>query len=135
MQLRYTYTRLNVANYEACKAFYQEVLGFTVSFEDPTDKYVELATGTTKITIFDRQHLRDFVGLAEELTYSLHRAGMALTFEVDDMEAALSTLKHHGIEMIQSPWYSSERGFVSACFRDPDGNLVELEHMSDISIH
>ncbi|NJL44797.1 MAG: glyoxalase/bleomycin resistance/dioxygenase family protein [Leptolyngbyaceae cyanobacterium SM2_3_12] len=106
-----------------------------MALKTPMDKYVELATGTTKITIFDRQHLREFVGQAEELSYDSHRAGMALTFEVDDMDAALSILKHHGIEMIQSPWYSSDRGFVSACFRDPDGNLIELEHMSDISIH
>ncbi|MGF1571238.1 MAG: VOC family protein [Nodosilinea sp.] len=135
MHLKYLYTRLNVANYAACKAFYQDVLGFQIGFEDPLDQYVELATGVTKITIFDRQHLREFVGPSEELTYSPHRAGTALTFEVTDMDAALAELKQHGVKLIRSPAMFSDMGFVSACFRDPDGNLIELQHVADVSIH
>ncbi len=32
MKFKYTYTRLNVENYAACKHFYQEVLGFKLLY-------------------------------------------------------------------------------------------------------
>jgi hypothetical protein len=49
-KLRYTYTRLNVENYAACKLFYQDVLGFEVSYANDDRKYAELETEETKIT-------------------------------------------------------------------------------------
>ena len=38
-------------------------------------------------------------------------------------------LKAEGVHLINPPWNFSDRGFISTCFRDPDGNLIELEQI------
>ncbi len=129
MTLKYKYTRLNVSNYEACKKFYQEVLGFKVSFIDDNDRYAELDTGETKITIFHRQGLSEFVGSNGQMSYDENYAGVVLTFVVDNLEEVLEKLKSKGVSLINPPWNFSDRGFISTCFRDPDGNLIELEQI------
>lgn len=129
MTLKYKYTRLNVSNYEACKTFYQDVLGFNISFVDDNDQYAELDTGETKITIFNRRNLSEFVGSDRQMSYDENYAGVVLTFMVDNLEEMLKKLKSKGVELVNPPWNFPDRGFISACFRDPDGNLIELEEI------
>ena len=129
MKLKYKYTRLNVSNYEACKHFYQDVLGFKISFVDDNDEYAEFDTGETKITIFNRQGLSEFVGKDQQMSYDENYAGVVLTFMVDNLEEILEKLKAKGVSLINPPWNFSDRGFISTCFRDPDGNLIELEQI------
>jgi catechol 2,3-dioxygenase-like lactoylglutathione lyase family enzyme len=134
MKLRYNYTRLNVENYAACKQFYQEVLGFEVSYANDAKRYAELATGDTKITLLDRERLREFIGTKESITYAPHEAKIVLTFAVDDLDAALARLKQHDIPLVNNPWQRLEDGLIqggsiTTCFRDPDGNLIELEQI------
>ncbi|MBE9042294.1 VOC family protein [Oscillatoriales cyanobacterium LEGE 11467] len=129
MKFEYTYTRLNVADYEACKQFYSQVLGFEIAFVDDNDRYVELTTGDTRITLFDRKNLKEFVGQKETLTYDRHYAGIALSFQVANLEEAIAHLQSNGITLVNQPWDFPDRGFISACFRDPDGNLIELQQL------
>jgi catechol 2,3-dioxygenase-like lactoylglutathione lyase family enzyme len=134
MQLKYTYTRLNVEDYAACKQFYQEVLGFKVVYANDTREYAELDAGETKITLLNRARLREFIGSAETVTYERHDAKIVLTFAVDNLDAAVAELKNHAIPLVSSPWQRMEDGLmqggsITACFRDPDGNLIELEQM------
>ncbi len=134
MKLRYTYTRLNVEDYAACKQFYQDVLGFEVLYANDARKYAELATGETKITLLDRSRLREFIGEAEPLAYEPQEAKMVMTFSVNNLDAAIAQLKAHHIELVNSPWQRLEDGLmqggsITASFRDPDGNIIELEQM------
>ncbi|MGB3693313.1 MAG: VOC family protein [Spirulinaceae cyanobacterium] len=127
MAFRYTYTRLNVSDYQACKAFYHDVMGWEVIYSDDQEEYAEFATGQTKITIFNRQKLKEFLGNDETTTYDPHYAGVALTFEVNNLDETIKQLKAQGVKLINNPWNYPDRGFISACFRDPDGNLIELQ--------
>jgi catechol 2,3-dioxygenase-like lactoylglutathione lyase family enzyme len=134
MKLRYNYTRLNVENYAACKQFYQEVLGFEVGYANDASEYAELATGDTKITILNRDRLREFIGTKESIAYEPHEAKIVLTFTVNDLDEALARLKQHGIPLVNNPWQRMEDGLmqggsITTCFRDPDGNLIELEQI------
>lgn len=133
MKLKYLYTRLNVKDYKACKRFYQEVLGFKVVYADDAQEYTELDTGSTKITLLNRERLREYVGSAETVTYEPHDAKMVLTFAVDNLDDAIAQLKIHKIALVNSPWQRQDDGmqggFITACFRDPDGNLIELEQI------
>lgn len=127
MAFKYIYTRLNVSDYQACKAFYRDVMGLEITFSDDEDEYAEFATGQTKITIFNRQKLKEFIGSEETTTYDAHYAGTALSFEVNDLDGTIKRLKKQGVKLINNPWNYPDRGFISTCFRDPDGNLIELQ--------
>ncbi|WP_019507084.1 VOC family protein [Pleurocapsa sp. PCC 7319] len=81
MKFEYTYTRLNVANYQVCKEFYRDILGFEVIFTDDKEEYTELATGQTQITIFNRQKLGTFVNASENISYDPNYAGVVLSFQ------------------------------------------------------
>ncbi len=131
MKLQYRYTRLNVENYAQCKQFYQTVLGFEVLYANDAQEYAELATGETIITILNRQRLREFIGSAAPATYDRYDAKIALTFMVANLDEALDRLKTEGIALVNNPWQRPEdelmqAGVLTACFRDPDGNLIEL---------
>ena len=130
MNFDYTYTRLNVANYQACKQFYSDVLGFKIAFEDDEDEYTELSTGKTIITIFNRQRLGDFVDKSENVTYDPQYAGVVLSFRVACLNDAITHLKAKGVEMVKEPMNYPRRRFISAFFRAPDNNLIELEELN-----
>lgn len=134
MQFTYTYTRLNVANFEVCKAFYRDVLGLAVRFEDGTDDYVEFDSGSTKISLINREKLPEFVGRDEPLNYAPNDASVALTFMVSNLDEAVAHLTSKGVAMANQPSNFPDRGFVSVCFHDPDGNLIELEQTTDVVI-
>ncbi len=132
MNLKYVYTRLNVQDYVACKLFYQNVLGFKVSSANDAEEYAELDAGETKITLLNRARLKDYIDPIETLTYHPDDAKIALTFAVPNLDEAIAQLQSKGIRMVSNPWQRSEDdgltgGILTACFRDPDGNLIELE--------
>ncbi len=134
MKLKYNYTRLNVENYATCKQFYQQVLGFEILYANDAQEYAELATGETTITLLNRSRLREFIGTAETVSYDPHDAKFALTFMVANLDNAIAELKTHGVALVNNPWQRPEDelmqgGVLTACFRDPDGNLIELVQM------
>jgi catechol 2,3-dioxygenase-like lactoylglutathione lyase family enzyme len=134
MNLKYICTRLNVQNYAECKLFYQDVLGFKVSLADDAEEYAELDAGATKITILNRVRLKDYIDSIQSATYDRRDAKIILTFAVPDLDDAISQLKAKGIAIFSSPWQHPEQegltgGFITACIRDPDGNLIELEQI------
>ena len=134
MNFRYIYTRLNVENFQACKAFYRDVLGLAIKFEDDMDEYVEFDTGSILISLFNRKKLTEFMTRDDALSYDRHSARVVLSFQVSNLDDAIAYLQTHSVEMLNPPTSYPDRGFISTCFRDPDGNLIELEQMTDVLI-
>ncbi len=126
MKFTYAYTRLQVANYEACLQFYRELLEFEVTFVAEDDGYAELDTGTTKLTLLKREKLKEIMGSDQELTYGESRNAIALSFEVHDLDQACQHLKAQGVTLINTPWSFPDWGYKSCFLRDPDGNLIEI---------
>jgi predicted enzyme related to lactoylglutathione lyase len=133
MNLKYIYTRLHVQNYLDCKLFYQNVLGLKVSLANDAQEYAELDAGETKITILNRSRLKDYIDSIETATYDRRDAKIILTFAVPDLDDAIAQLKAKGVAIFSSPWQHPEEGlaggFLTACVRDPDGNIIELEQI------
>jgi predicted enzyme related to lactoylglutathione lyase len=133
MNLKYIYTRLHVQNYADCKRFYEDVLGLKVSLANDAEEYAEFDAGATKITILNRGRLKDYIDSIETVTYDRHDAKIILTFAVPDLDDAISQLKAKGVAIFSSPWQHPEEGlaggFITACIRDPDGNLIELQQI------
>jgi catechol 2,3-dioxygenase-like lactoylglutathione lyase family enzyme len=149
MNFNYVYTRLNVRDYAACKLFYQDVLDLKVSMANDAQEYTEFDAGATKITILNRSRLKDYIdsilvpfakrlpqqkGSANETaTYDPNDAKIILTFAVPNLDEAIAHLQSKGVGIVSSPSQFSEDGItggaISACVRDPDGNLIELEQI------
>ncbi|MDY7015263.1 MAG: VOC family protein [Cyanobacteriota bacterium] len=126
MEFQYAYTRLNVTDYDACLQFYRDTLGFRVTYQE--EGYAELETGTTKITLLQKQKLKTVVGSQDiELSNSSDR--ISLAFKVRNLDEATQFLKGKGVEFTGTPWEFPDWGFTSTFFRDPDGNLIELQQL------
>ncbi len=98
------------------------------------DEYVEFDADAIRITLFNRQKLGDFIPKSEKLSYDDHSAQIVLTFQVNNLEETITHLKHHKVELLAPPTSYPDRGFLSTCFRDPGGNLIEIEQMTDVLI-
>jgi catechol 2,3-dioxygenase-like lactoylglutathione lyase family enzyme len=134
MNLKYICTRLNVQNYADCKIFYQDVLGFKVSSADDAQEYAEMDAGGTKITILNRTRLKDYIDSIESATYDRRDAKIVLSFAMSNLDEAIAQLKAKDIPIFSRLWQHPEEeglmgGFITACIRDPDGNLIELEQI------
>jgi catechol 2,3-dioxygenase-like lactoylglutathione lyase family enzyme len=133
MNFNYVYTRLNVRDYAACKLFYQDVLDLKVSMANDAQEYTEFDAGATKITILNRARLKDYIDSVETATYDPNDAKIILTFAVPNLDEAIAHLQSKGVGIVSSPSQFSEDGItggaISACVRDPDGNLIELEQI------
>ena len=125
MEFNYAFTRLHVSDYEACKAFYQEILGLNITYEG--DQYAELDTGHTKITLLNQEKLNEIIGEPEVAAYAKGDDSIALTFRVHNLDEARRELEAKGVQFANEPWSFPELEYKSTFFRDPDGNLIELE--------
>lgn len=129
MKYQYVYTRLQVANYEACLQFYRDLLGFDVTYVSGGNEYAELDTGTTKLTLLKREELAGIIGGDQGVTYAQRHDGIALSFQVPDLDEACQHLKAKGVSSITTSWSFPGWGYKSCSLRDPDGNLIEITQL------
>ena len=113
---------LFVEDLEATKAFYQEVFGLPVAFEDGDSAVYRF--GETMINLLK-------VGEAPELIapapVAPPEAGARyqFTIEVDDVDAMCEELKRRGVELLNGPM-DRPWGIRTAAFRDPAGHIWEI---------
>ncbi len=107
---------------------YNRLLINKVLYANDAREYAELDSGETKLTLLNRDRLREFIGSTETISYEAHEAKMVMTFTVDNLDEVVEHLKTHAIPR----WIvrgMMQGGSITACFRDPDGNLIELEQI------
>jgi catechol 2,3-dioxygenase-like lactoylglutathione lyase family enzyme len=126
MDYKYNYTRLLVSNFKACFLFYRDVLGFTPTFGTENEAYADFDTGQVIIALFDRVEMSKAVGTSHLPVESMAQDHLCLVFAVDDVDAACLHLKTQGVQIIAEPTAHKEWGIRTAHFRDPDGNLIEI---------
>ncbi|KON83628.1 hypothetical protein AF331_15730 [Rossellomorea marisflavi] len=112
------------SDYEASKAFYTDLLGFTIIrevYREDRDSYkLDLAlNGTYLIELFS------FPEAPERASYPEARGLRHLAFEVENMEEVVAELHQSGIQVedIRIDPYTSKR---FTFFSDPDGLPLEL---------
>jgi catechol 2,3-dioxygenase-like lactoylglutathione lyase family enzyme len=120
MTLRLADVRLLVRDFDACLAFYGEVLGLTVRLQ-VKGVYAELEAGGAVVSIYRRDLMQDRVP-------NLQPPGdqVVLAFDVEDLDGRFAQLEQGGATVVTPPHTDETWEIRVARFRDPDGNLFEL---------
>ena len=113
---------LFVEDLGAAKAFYREVFGLPVHYEDPNSAVFKF--GGTLINLLDA---REAPGLIAPAVVASPAAGSRLQFTigVDDVDAMCEVLKARGVELLNGPM-DRPWGIRTASFRDPGGHIWEI---------
>ncbi len=113
---------LFVEDLEAAKAFYLDVFGVPVVFED--DASAVFKFGSTLVNLLKTEAAHELI---EPAAVGRPDAGsrFQLTIEVDDVDAICAELAKRGVELLNGtldrPW-----GVRTAAFRDPGGHIWEI---------
>ncbi|NJP07143.1 MAG: VOC family protein [Chloroflexaceae bacterium] len=127
MNLTFSYVRLLVRDFHACLEFYHHVLGFEIKLVDDDTVYAELETGKVTLALFGREDMAEAIGTDEELpTHAERQDSVTLIFAVDDVDVVFREIKEKGADIAGEPVNRREWNIRTAHFRDPDGNLVEI---------
>ncbi len=123
--MKFTFTRLLVDqdDFHACFDFYKNTLGFKVTWGEGDNVYASFDTGATNIAINAYWTVGDALGLPANPPKT-DRA--ILIFEVEDVDAKFEELKARGVTFVSSPEDRPDWGIRTAHFRDPAGNLIEI---------
>ena len=119
--MRLTHVRLLVNDYRAMLSFYRDTLGLQVGFDDG-ENFAEVKAGEAEISLFVRH------GMADALDGLRSGEGdrAVLIFHVDDVGATYRRLSSRDVNFVTPPKDMAEWGIRIALFRDPEGNLVEI---------
>lgn len=126
MTLKFTHIRLLVSDVQACFLFYRDMLGFDVLWVDEEGNYASFKTGGTVLALNRQQSISEVVGTTDKPSYVECQDKVALIFAVDDVDAALHQLRDRGVTFITEPLNRPAWGIRTVHFRDPDGNLIEI---------
>jgi lactoylglutathione lyase len=126
MKFNLANTRLYVEDYDSCLEFYRDILGLEIAMISQVDRYVELATGETKLTIMCRGKIKEYFGSQTAVAFGKNDDAIALSFSVDNVDEACKYLENNNVEIVSAPWNFADWGVKLALIRDPEGNLVEL---------
>ena len=117
------HVNLRVADQEASKRFYRDVLGFAIAEEDPEHGGVFMTLGDNFHTLDIGQHP------APEAAQRPQRGQIGLghiAFQVGSYAALREAYAHlvsGGVEILRATNHINQRSFY---FADPDGNILEI---------
>jgi lactoylglutathione lyase len=124
MTIKNMHTRLLVADFPATFRFYRDIMGFKPTYGDENDVYADFDTGSGSLALFVRSFMAQAVGTGETPIVSQDR--IALIFGVENVDATCQELREKGVTLVAQPEDHPDWGIRTAHFRDPDGNLIEI---------
>jgi lactoylglutathione lyase len=124
--VKLTHIRLLVRDYGACFRFYRDVMGFEPVWGDESSGYADLDAGNATLALFGRGEMAKVVGTGELPAEALAQDTAVLIFAVEDVDAATARLQERRVPLVAAPADRPEWGVRTAHFRDPDGNLIEI---------
>ncbi len=123
---RAPHVRLLVSDFPACFRFYRDVLGFEAQFGSEDDVYTEFGVGDQMVALFRRDLMTMAVETTDKPTSADAQDRVALVFATDDVDAAAAEVVGRGIPLVAGPQDRPDWMIRTAHFRDPDGNLIEI---------
>lgn len=121
-------------NYEECFDFYTEKMGLTAVWGDRNGPYTSFAvSGDSKpcFAIFAGDAMPLFQGYTQP-TSSTQPDTVVAVIPTIDLDGDYLRLKEAGVSFLSEPQSIKEWGMRCTYFRDPEGNLFELNDASDV---
>lgn len=122
----YEFTRLLVSNFKQCFLFYRDVMGFKPVFGTEDDVYADFDTGSNHISLFDKYLMSKAISYEHLPTSANAQDKICLVFGVENIDQTCIILQEQGVQMLTLPENRPDWGIRTAHFRDPDGNLIEI---------
>ena len=116
------YITLFVEDLDATKAFYRDVFGLGIDWED--DASAVFGFGNTSINLLKVEEADGLVGPARVAAGDAG-ARAQFTIPVEDADATCALLAERGVTLINGP-IDRPWGVRTACFADPGGHLWEI---------
>lgn len=113
---------LFVPDLAAAKAFYREVFGLPVHYEDANSAVFNF--GNTLINLLHESAAGDLIAPAP-VGSGENGARAQVTIGVDDVDAMCEQLAARGVELLNGPM-DRPWGIRTASFRDPGGHIWEI---------
>jgi lactoylglutathione lyase len=113
---------LFVEDLQETKAFYVDVFGVDVLYEDPDSAVVRLKNVMINLLVALEAH--DLIAPAPVAAASTGVRSL-LTVKVKDVDAVISELEQHGVKLINGP-VDQPWGRRTAAFADPAGHVWEI---------
>ena len=113
---------LFVEDLAAAKAFYLDVFGLPLHYEDPNSAVFKF--GGTVINLLDIREAPDLIAPAAVASRDSGNR-FQFTIGVDDVDAMCEMLRGRGVELLNGPM-DRPWGIRTASFRDPGGHIWEI---------
>jgi len=97
-----------------------------VRYGDENGIYAEFKSEAVHIALFIKDLMAEVVGCENKTSTHDSQDGVALILRVDNIDDVYEKLKSKEIEFVTPPEDHEEWHCRMAHFRDPDGNLIEL---------
>lgn len=121
------YIRILTNCYSDSFKFYRDKLGFEVKNGDEKSNYAEFNTKSATFSIFDSKEMAKALDIEDCVPEVIEcNNSDVLIFRVDDVDAEFNRLKDNGVFFLSNPVDRKEWFVRTAHFRDPDGNLIEI---------
>jgi catechol 2,3-dioxygenase-like lactoylglutathione lyase family enzyme len=113
-----------IKDYQACYLFYRDIMEFEVVWED--GNYAAFLDGDMRLAIFKRHMMAETIRNTGKPPDADCQDKIALIFEVADVDEYHRQLRGKGVQFVKAPQDYPSWGLRAAFFRDPDGNLIEI---------
>jgi catechol 2,3-dioxygenase-like lactoylglutathione lyase family enzyme len=118
------HARLLIKDYQACFLFYRDIMEFEVTWDD--GNYTGFQDGGMRLALFKRHMMAETIGNIDKPIDAECQDKLALIFEVADVDEYHRQLREKGVQFVKDPLDYPSWGIRAAFFRDPDGNLIEI---------
>jgi len=118
------HSRLLDNDFQASLHFYRDILGFEVTWDD--GDYANFQDGEMRVAIFKRELMSEAIGTTDKPAEAECQDKLGLIFEISNVDEYYRQLKEKGVQFSKPPQDFPTWGIRAAYFRDPDGNLIEI---------